>query len=60
MITNYGKFMDALAVAFDTNLSNDEISDFIKYELNNMPDWKFESYSLVGGLRFSDSVMLSF
>ena len=48
MITNYGKFMDALAVAFDTNLSNDEISDFIKYELNNMPDWKFESYSLVG------------
>ena len=48
MITNYGKFMDALAVAFDTNLSGDEISNFVKYELNNMPDWKFESYSLVG------------
>ena len=29
MITNYGKFMDALAVAFDTNLSGDEISKFV-------------------------------
>ena len=48
MITNYGKFMDALAVAFETNLSGDEISDFVKYELQSMPDWKFESYSICG------------
>ena len=48
MITNYGKFMDALAVAFDTNISADEISDFIKYELGSMPKWKFESYSISG------------
>lgn len=48
MITNYGKFMDALAVAFETNLSGDEISDFVKYELQSMPDWKFESYSISG------------
>lgn len=47
MITNCGKFMDALAVAFDTNLSGDEISKFVKYELNNMPDWKIESYAIV-------------
>lgn len=47
MITNYGKFMDALAVAFDTNLSGDEISKFVKYELNNMPDWKIKSYAIV-------------
>lgn len=47
MITNYGKFMDALAVAFDTNLSGNEISKFVKYELNNMPDWKIESYAIV-------------
>ena len=47
MITNYGKFMDALAAAFDTNLSGDEISNFVKYELNNMPDWKIESYAIV-------------
>ena len=40
MITNYGKFMDALAVAFDTNISADEMSDFIKYELGSMPKWK--------------------
>lgn len=48
MITNYGKFMDALAVAFDTNISADEMSDFIKYELGSMPKWKFESYSISG------------
>ena len=48
MITNYGKFMDALAVAFDTNISADEMSDFIKYELSSMPKWKFESYSISG------------
>lgn len=47
MITNYGKFMDALAVAFDTNLSDDEISKFVKYELNRMPKWKIESYAIV-------------
>lgn len=47
MITNYGKFMDALAVAFDTNLSGNEISKFVKYELNSMPKWKIESYAIV-------------
>lgn len=47
LITNYGKFMDALAVAFDTNLSGDEISKFVKYELNNMPNWNIESYAIV-------------
>lgn len=47
MITNYDKFMDAIAVAFDTNLSGDEISKFVKYELDNMPNWKIESYAIV-------------
>lgn len=47
MITNYGKFMDALAVAFDTNLSGDEISKFVKYELNRMHKWKIEAYAIV-------------
>ena len=47
MITNYGNFMDAIAVAFDTNLSGDEISKFVKYELDNMLNWKIESYAIV-------------
>ena len=47
MITNYGKFMDAITVAFDTNLSGDEISKFVKYELDNMLNWKIESYAIV-------------
>ena len=47
MITNYGKFMDAIAVAFDTNLSGDEISKFVKYELDILLNWKIESYAIV-------------
>ena len=47
-VRNQQKVFKAIFKRIDTNLSNDEISDFIKYELNNMPDWKFESYSLVG------------
>lgn len=47
MITNYGKFMDAIAVAFNTNLSGDEISKFVKYELDNMLNWRIESYAIV-------------
>ena len=46
MITNYGKFMDALAVAFDTNISGDEVSDFVKYQLTQMKKWKIESYAI--------------
>lgn len=46
MITNYGKFMDALAVAFDTNISGNEISDFVKQQLTKMPKWKIESYAI--------------
>ena len=46
MITNYSKFMDALSVAFNTNLSDDEIASFVRYELNELPKWKIESYAI--------------
>ena len=35
-----------MAVAFDTNISGNEISDFVKYQLTKMPKWKIESYAI--------------
>lgn len=48
IIVNYTSLLKALESAFDTTLSQDEISDFIKYQIQAMPDWKFESYQVSG------------
>lgn len=48
IIINYTSLLKALERAFDTTLSQDEITDFIKYQIQAMPDWKFESYQLSG------------
>ncbi len=48
MIMNYSKFMDAISVAFETNLSDDEIASFVRYEINEQPKWKMESYAISG------------
>ncbi len=55
MIMNYSKFMDAISVAFETNLSDDEIASFVRYEINEQPKWKMESYAISGesSLEFS-------
>ena len=42
--------MDALAVAFDTNLSGDEISKFVKYELNNICIKDVEQYIVTNNI----------
>ncbi len=44
IIVNYISLLKALESAFDTTLSQDEITDFIKYQIQAIPDWKFESY----------------
>lgn len=48
IIANYTSLLKALESAFDTTLSQDEITDFIKYQIQAMPDWKFESYQVSG------------
>ncbi len=48
IIVNYTSLLKALESAFDTTLSQDEITDFIKYQIQAMPDWKFESYQVSG------------
>lgn len=48
MIGSFGNFMDALSGAFETNMSSDEILSLVRYEFTFFPEWKFESYALVG------------
>lgn len=48
IIMNYPNLLSALQNAFDTTLTSDEITDFIKYQIQARPEWKFESYQLVG------------
>ena len=48
VITKYASIMDAMANTFSTTMSNDEISDLIKYQINNNPKWKMEQYMVNG------------
>lgn len=48
VITNYAAIMDSMANTFSTTMSNDEITDLIKYQLNKNPTWKMEQYMVDG------------
>lgn len=48
MIVNFGKFIDALGGAFETNMSSDDMLSLIRYEFTFFPDWSFEQSSVVG------------
>lgn len=48
VITNYAAIMDTIANTFSTTMSNEEITDLIKYQLNNNPSWKMEQYMVDG------------
>ena len=54
VITNYAAIMDTMANTFSTTMSNAEITDLIKYQLNNNPTWKMEQYMVDGT---SDTLM---
>ena len=48
VITKYASIMDAMANTFSTTMSNEEISDLMKYQINNNPKWKMEQYMVDG------------
>ncbi|MCF0106515.1 MAG: LCP family protein [Holdemanella sp.] len=48
IITQYASLMDALANAFQTNLSVNEITDLIKFQIQTGTSWKFENYQVIG------------
>lgn len=48
IIKNYVNLLNALIGAFDTNMTTDEITSFIKYQIQASPKWKFEQFVLKG------------
>jgi LCP family protein required for cell wall assembly len=48
MVSNYSSFLSALSDAFETDISADEIQKLMQFQIQNMPDWTFISYSLDG------------
>ena len=48
IITNYVDLLNALDDKFVTNISNEEITDFIKRQIAEMPSWSIDSISLDG------------
>lgn len=48
VITKYASIMDAMANTFSTTMSNEEISDLIKHQINNNQKWKMEQYMVDG------------
>lgn len=49
----------AIGGAFETNMPSKDMEDFIRFEISQFPDWKFESYSLVGvpDIQYCSSLM---
>lgn len=48
ILTNYSKLLKSFKNAFDTNMSTNEITALLQYELQAMPNWKFQNYVLRG------------
>lgn len=48
ILTNYTQLLESFEGAFETNMSTSEITTLIKYELQALPEWKFENYVLRG------------
>ena len=47
IITNYSSIMNAVSGSFQTNMSQKEMTDFIKQQLNDMKGWTLSKFRLV-------------
>ncbi len=48
LLTNYDKILSALNKSFETDLSTDNITSLIQFQLNDMRGWDFDSANLTG------------
>lgn len=48
LISKYNSILNALDKSFTTDLSSEEITSIIKYQLDKMPSWKIESIAVTG------------
>lgn len=44
----YPALMDAVSVAFETNMPSDQIKSFLRYEILRRPNWQIISYAIAG------------
>ena len=52
IITNYNSLLNALSGEFLTNITNNEITDLIKWQIDGMYGWNIETISLDGSNAF--------
>lgn len=48
LISKYNSILNTLNESFNTDMSANEITSFIKYQLDKMPSWKIDSYAVTG------------
>ena len=48
LISKYEKILDSLKGTFETDLSTDNITSLIQFQLNDMKGWTFETFNLDG------------
>ncbi len=48
LLFRYPALMDAVSVAFETNMPADQIKSFLRYELLRRPNWQIISYAMAG------------
>ena len=48
IVTKYSSLLNALSSLFVTNINTDALTEFIKMQVDEMPSWQIENYSLNG------------
>lgn len=48
LISKYNSILNTLNGSFTTDMSPNEITSFIKYQLDKMPSWKIDSFAVTG------------
>lgn len=48
LISKYNSILNTLNGSFNTDMQANEITSFIKYQLDKMPSWEIESYAVTG------------
>lgn len=58
VLSNFNKLMKSIEGTFETNMKSKQLRKFVKYQIDQMPDWNIESVNLVGkgGSNYSYSI----
>lgn len=48
LLRNYDEILNDISESFQTNMTKNSIKEFVKFQLNNSPDWNVVSYGVSG------------